>query len=107
MTWASAETDAPHWMCFVFPKARRLSGVNITWTNYKEQPWTSERYDIMTWDGRRWVRALRVQNKSQPQTSTHTFKARTTDRVLVWVPPGGNHPERPNLLWVAEVAFVP
>jgi len=107
VTWASAETEAPHWMCFVFPQARKLSGVQIAWTNYKGHFWTSRRYEIMTWDGRQWVRALRVQNNPEGDTSRHTFRARTTNRVLVWTPPGGNHAERPNLMWVAEVRMLP
>ena len=106
-TWASAETQADHWMCFVLPKPRQVSGMKIAWANYRDTFWAALRYDIMTWDGKQWRRALRVQDNPEKQTSTHTFPARTTDRVLVWVPSAGNHPERPNLTWVTEVTFLP
>ena len=106
-TWASAETEADHWTCFVLPKPRQVSGLKISWANYRSTFWTATRYDIMTWDGSQWTRALRVQENPEKRTSTHTFPARTTDRVLVWVPSAGNHPERPNLTWVTEVAFLP
>ena len=56
--------------------------------------------------GAQWQRALRVQRNPEAQTSKHRFPARTTDRVLIWLPAGGSHPERPNLTWMTEVEFV-
>ncbi len=105
-TWASAETDADHWVCFVFPKPRVVAGLDISWAHYRETFWTSQRYDIMTWDGKAWQRALRVQENPEAQTSKHSFPPRRSDRVLIWVPAGGNHARRPNLTWMTEVAFV-
>ena len=106
-TWASAETDADHWVCFVLPEPRPISGVAITWANYRNTFWTSRRYDIMTWHGEAWRRALRVQKNPEAQTSKHAFKAQKTDRLLIWVPGSGNHPQRPNLTWITEVAIQP
>jgi len=106
-TWASAENPNHHWVCFVTPAPRQVSGLAISWAHYQKTFWTSSRYDIMTWDGKQWSRALRVQNNPEAQTSRHEFPARTTDRVLVLAPEGGNHPGRPDLMWMTEVAFLP
>ena len=102
-TWASEETAVDHWVCFVMPKPRSVSGVSISWANYKDTFWTSDRYDLMIWDGSNWQRALRVQQNPPARTSKHTFTPRQTDRVLIWVPAEGNHPERPKLAWMTEV----
>lgn len=106
-TWASGETSTAHWMCMIFPKAREISGIEISWANYQNTFWTAERYAILSWDGTKWVDAVRVQKNQPAQTSTHSFSPRTTDRILVWVPPGGNHPARPDLMWVTEVKLLP
>ena len=104
-TWASAETETDHWVCFVFPQPKPLAGLDISWAHYRSRFWTAARYDIMTWDGKGWQRAQRVQRNPEAQTTSHRFTPRSTDRVLVWVPAGGNHPERPNLTWITEAAF--
>lgn len=106
-TWASSESDADHWVCFVLPEPRPVASVAVTWANYRNTFWTSRRYDIMTWDGKAWSRALRVQGNAEGQTSKHAFTSRQTDRVLIWVPGEGNHPQRPNLTWITEVAIHP
>ena len=127
-TWASAETPVAHWFCLALPKPRKVSGIEISWANYQGTFWASDRYAILTWDGKprsnnsaasqpvqgaelergkHWLNALRVSNNPEAQTSTHTFAPRTTDRILVWVPPGGNHPQRPDLMWVTEVKLLP
>ena len=106
-TWASAETPIAHWFCLALPKPREVSGIEISWANYQGTFWASDRYAILTWDGKQWLNALRVSNNPEAQTSSHTFAPRTTDRILVWVPPGGNHPQRPDLMWVTEVKLLP
>ena len=106
-TWASAETPVAHWFCLVLPKPRKVSGIEISWANYQGTFWASDRYAIMTWDGKQWANALRISNNTEAQTSSHSFAPRTTDRILVWVPPGGNHPQRPDLMWVTEVKLLP
>lgn len=106
-TWASEETGVAHWLCLAFPEPREISGLEISWANYQNTFWTSNRYVIMTWDEKQWVTALQVQDNPEAQTSVHSFAPVTTDRVLVWVPPGGNHPKRPDILWVTEVRVRP
>lgn len=106
-TWASAETPAAHWMCFCFPKPREVTGLEISWANYQNTFWTSERFAIATWDGKQWVNTLRVQKNPAQQTTLHSFTTPSTDRILVWTPPGGNHPQRPDLMWVSEVKLLP
>ena len=107
VTWASAETEDDHWMCFVLPKPRKLSGIEITWAHWKNTYWTSSRFDIMTWDGKAWQRAVRVQKNPEERTTTHTFAPRTTDRVLAWQPSSGGHAGMPNIFWLSEVVFLP
>jgi len=106
-TWPSAETPVAHWMCFVLPRPRQVSGLEISWAAYQSHNWTSERYAIMTWDGKQWARAVKVAKNPEARTSGHSFPAVTTDRVLVWAPAGANHPQRPNLMWVSEVKLLP
>ncbi len=105
-TWASEDAGVDHWLCVVLPEPKPIAGVEIGWAHYQDTFWTSARYDIMTWDGTAWQRALRVQGNPETRTSRHAFPVRTTDRIMIWVPAGGNHPERPDLLWVTEVTFL-
>lgn len=104
-TWASAETPADHWVCLILPAPRAVSEVAISWAHFGGVFCTSARFDIMTWDGQAWQRALRVQETPAEQTTRHRFESRTTDRVLIWVPAGGNHPSRPDLTWITEISL--
>jgi hypothetical protein len=106
-TWPSEETPVAHWLGLVFPKPRPVSGLEISWAHYQNTFWTSSRFALLTWDGKRWVQALKVQNNPEAQTTVHVFPRVTTDRVLLWVPPGGNHPQRPHLTWITEVKVRP
>lgn len=106
-TWPSEETPVAHWLCLVFPKPRPVSGLEISWAHYQNTFWTSRRFAILTWDGQKWGRVLKVQNNPEAQTTVHSFPEVTTDRLLLWVPPGGNHPKRPNITWVTEVKVLP
>lgn len=103
VTWASAETPTDHWVCLLLPSARRVSGLEISWAEYNTTFWTSARYEILTWDGSQWQRALRIPENPEARASRHEFTPRTTDRVLLWVPAGGNHPRRPDLTWITEM----
>jgi len=105
-TWASAEGPDDHWVWFALPKRRQISGLEISWANFKDTFWAASHYDLMTWDGKRWQRAMRVQENPETRTSRHTFTPRQTDRVLIWVPAGGNHPGRPDLTWITEVKLL-
>lgn len=102
-TWPSEETPVAHWLCLVFPKPRPVSGLEISWAHYQDTFWTSRCFALLTWDGKRWVQALKVQNNLEAQTTVHAFRRVITDRVLLWVPPGGNHPQRPHITWITEV----
>jgi len=106
-SWASVESEDDHWACFVLPKKQKLSGLKISWPNWKNTYWTSRRYDIMTWDGKEWRRALRVQKNPAGKSSTHTFTPCTTDRVLIWQPSLGGHAGYKDIFWVTEVEFLP
>lgn len=106
-SWASADSDADHWVCFVFPERRALSGLKIDWAQWKDTYWTSSRFEIMTWDGRAWQRALRVQGNPSTSATTHAFAPCETDRLLIWQPSMGGHPGYPGILWTTEVTFLP
>lgn len=106
-TWPSEETPVAHWLCLVFPKPRPVSGLEISWAHYQDTFWTSRRFALLTWDGKKWLQALKVQNNLEAQTTVHAFRQVTTDRVLLWVPPGGNHPQRPYITWITEVKVQP
>jgi len=106
-SWASADTPADHWVCFVLPKPRTVSGLKLDWANWKDTYWTSDRFEIFTWNGDRWQRAARVQGNQAAPTTTHTFAPRPTDRVLLWQPSGGGHPEYQGVCWLTEVTLLP
>ncbi len=104
-TWASAETPADHWACLILPAPRAVSAVAISWAHFGGLFRSSARFDILTWDGQAWQRAVRVQDNPAEQTTRHRFESRTTDRVMIWVPAGGNHPGRPDLTWITEISL--
>ena len=106
-SWASVESENDHWICLVLPKPREVAGVKIDWPNWKNTYWTSSRYDIMTWDGKEWQRALRAQANAADKASTHKFAPCTTDRVLIWQPSMGGHPQYQDIMWMTEVTLLP
>lgn len=106
-TWPSAVTPRDHWICLVLPRRRSLSGVKLDWANWNRTWWTSRRYEILTWQGGRWRAAVRVHGNPAAPASVHRFAPRTTDRLLVWQPAGGGHPEYENIFWLAELTLLP
>ena len=106
VTWASADSEEDHWVCFQFPKPMQVSGVKISWANWKDTSWASRRFEVMTWTGKEWRKAIRVQDNQPANTTTHKFEAVQTDRLIIFQPSGGGHEGYQGIFWMTEVEFL-
>jgi hypothetical protein len=106
VSWASQDSDEGHWVCFQFPKPRKVSGLKLFWANWKNTNWTSRRFEVMTWAGTKWQQAVRVQNNQPANSTSHKFKTVETDRILIFQPSGGGHEGYQGIFWMTEVEFL-
>lgn len=103
VTWASAETNTPHWVALVFDKPRPVAGVELFWAAYQDSYWTSTQYAIEAWDGTRWRPLAQAKGEKPAKSTTHRFPAVTASAIRIRQPAGAGHPGRPNLMWLTEV----
>ncbi len=103
VTWASAETRAPHWAALVFDQPRTLREIELFWAYYDEQYWTAARYQVQVWDGERWMPVTTADGVKPAKSTVHRFTPVKTAAIRVWMPVSGGHPARPDLLWLTEM----
>lgn len=103
VTWASADTEEPHWAMLAFDEPRRVEGLELFWAHYQGDYATSQRYTIEYWDGKGWKRLAQTKDAKPTKSSVHTFKAVTTSAIRVWQPAGGGCAARPNLMWLTDI----
>jgi len=101
VTWLSQQHSGEHWIKWKFPEARKVSGVDLWWGYYQCYR-TSVKYEVQTWDGKRWVTQAAVKGQAETQHSSHQFDAVETTAVRVFQPPMSGHPGRPDYMWLAE-----
>lgn len=103
VSWASAETSAPHWIEVRLPKPHTIHRVAVYWAFYGSTRHSSRQYEIQSWDGKEWQRVAEVRNLEDTRVTLTDFPPVTTDRLRICQPAGMGHPSRPNLMWVGEV----
>ena len=101
VSWASAETDAEHWVEVTLPKAETIDQVTLFWT-YKKP---SKHVEIQIPEGDAWnTIGTAVRNKTENVASTIPIPLTTTNRIRIYQPPKCGQEDRPNLLWLGEIA---
>jgi len=106
LTWASAETEADHWVEVQLPQAKTLKEVTVYWAAYTDRAYNPQRYAVQVPDGAGWRAVYESpadgEKPNQPVT-TARFAPLSTDRFRIFMPAGGGAPSRPRLLWIAEI----
>jgi hypothetical protein len=105
ITWASAETDSPHWVEIDLGRERTVREVTVYWANYTDRLNTSHTVEVQVpkTDGWRSIYRSPSTGEAPAQLTTFTFEPVTTQRLRIWQPAGGGGIHRPNLMWLAEV----
>ena len=101
--WASEEIPQVHWVELCWPEPQRLSRVVIDWAECWQRYWTSQAYTLQAWQAGAWQDLVQVTGNREAAYTAHSFPALITDRIRLLQPGGGGAPERPNLLWLAEI----
>jgi len=100
VTWASAETDADHWIEIKLPKPEKIDSVALYWAYGKP----GKRLEAQIWREDKWVTVAAAERQLAEQASTLiSFAPVLTDRVRFFQPRGCGQEGRPNLMWVGEV----
>lgn len=105
LTWASDETDTPHWLEIHLKKPVRLREVSLYWARPSSGYHTSRQFEIQVPAGAGW-RAVWHTPAAGLATAACTrcpFAPVVTDRIRVYQTAGGGSAARPNLLWQGEV----
>lgn len=103
VTWASAETNTPHWAVLIFDKPRAVAGVELYWAHFQGEYMVSTRYAVEAWDGARWRPLAEAKGQEPAKSTAHRFDPVTTTAIRVRQPAGGGHPARPHLMWLTEI----
>jgi hypothetical protein len=101
LTWASAETATEHWVEVILPKPAKVGSVALYWAYRKP----SKKVEAQILRDGKWTTVGAAERTKPEQASTIIrFTPVTTDRVRVLQPAGCGREDRPNLMWVGEIA---
>lgn len=105
ISWASAETNSPHWVAVDFGRPRQISEVVVHWANYAHQLNTSRTFEVQVPDNGGWRALYRSPEEGEPEAlfTRVEFEPVTVRRFRVWQPAGGGSEGRPNLMWLTEI----
>ncbi len=105
VTWASAESSAPHWIQITLPEPKPIKEVTVYWAYSGQTFHTSQRIEIQVPDNGGWRTVADSGEESLRPQRNHTFRfdELTTDRFRVYQPEKSGPSGRPDLMWVAEV----
>ena len=105
VSWASAETEAPHWLEVHLAAPQRVREMVLYWAHASQVYRTSQRWEIQVPEGDGW-RPI-YHSPEPPLAPTKFTRCRfepvVTDRLRVWQPPDCGSVDRPQLLWLGEV----
>jgi hypothetical protein len=105
ISWASAETDAPHWVEVDFGQPREVREVSLHWANYSHELHTSRCFEVQVPEGDGWRTVYRSPEAGEKPgaCTTAEFAPQTLSRLRVYQPAGCGSPARPNLMWLTEI----
>ena len=105
VSWASAETEEPHWLEVHLAAPQRIREMILYWAHASQVYRTSQRWEIQVPEGDGWRPIYR--SPDPPLAPTKYTRCRfdpvVTDRLRLWQPAGNGCAERPQLLWLGEV----
>lgn len=105
ISWASAETNSPHWVEVDFGRLREIREVVVHWASYTHQINTSRTFEVQAPENGDWRAVYRSPEEGEPEAlfTRAEFEPLTVRRFRVWQPAGGGGTARPNLMWLTEI----
>jgi hypothetical protein len=102
--WASAETQAPHWIELNFDQPVRLAAVYVYWGFDRNRFMPSKRAELQLVDeGGRWQTISRMEPGKDYDRVAFEFEPVSTTRARIFQPAQQGPPGRPFIMWVREV----
>ncbi|MCK5805868.1 MAG: discoidin domain-containing protein [Lentisphaeria bacterium] len=100
--WASAETEAPHWIDIKMKKPVKFGEVTLHWPRLSG---ASRKIEVQVRKGDGWktIGTSPKEGLAERLNATVRFAPVTTSRFRILQPVGGGSAGRPNLMWVMEV----
>ena len=99
VTWASAETEADHWVVITWPKPQSVGSVSLFWV--RSDP--SQLVLVQTPRGKEWATVGSAKPKSPRAATTVRFPQTSVKALRILQPRGSGLANRPNLLWLGEI----
>ena len=99
-SWASAETAEDHWAVIELPKPQQVASVSVFWV--RKQP--SQKIEVQVRKGGQWVTVGSAQPQQACTATTIRIPKQVVSAVRVFQPKGAGLTDRPNLVWVGEIA---
>jgi serine/threonine protein kinase len=102
--WASAETQAPHWIELGFEKPVRLAAVYVYWGFDRNRFMPSRGAELQVMNERgRWRTISRIEPDKDYDRMAFEFAPVSTTRARIFQPVQQGPPGRPFIMWVREV----
>jgi len=102
--WASAETNAPHWIELGFDQPIRLAALYVYWGFDRDRFMPSRRAELQVMDERgRWQTISRMEPGRDYDRMAFEFAPVSATRVRVFQPAQQGPSNRPFIMWVREV----
>ena len=99
MTWASAETEADHWVTLTWPKPQSVDSVSLFWV--RSDP--SQLVHVQVPRDQEWTTVGSAKPKGACTATTIRFSSTSVKALRILQPRGSGLANRPNLLWLGEL----
>ena len=106
-TWASGQSDDPHWIEFDFGSDQDFSGLTVHWAyNPNLQAFmSSEVVEVQAWDGSSFSTIDTIANSESVESTSVGFST-TTSRLRLYQQSRSGYSLYPDILWLTEVNFI-
>ncbi|MBI2299218.1 MAG: hypothetical protein HYU66_09815 [Armatimonadetes bacterium] len=105
VAWASAETNDAHWVELRFPAAVARGTLRVWWARDGGRLYRSPKLALQVPGGAGWRTV--AEGSGEPASLDLALPAGSWPAVRVWQPAGGGPPERPELMWITELEWLP
>ena len=100
VTWASAETETPHWVEITLREEATIREFTLYWAREES---ASRVIEIQIPEGDGWRTIHRAADLPAKQCVQLAFAPVKISRIRLLQPKGGGSTARPNLLWLTEI----
>lgn len=102
--WAAAESNTDHWVQITWPRPQTVARVVVYWNIEGGVTWSARHIRVEAKVGDQWVKTAEIWPVGVEPVSAVMLTPVTTTALRVVQPKGEGPIERPNIMWVREVA---